>query len=308
MCDELGASGGGRNVGGTKRWLKDGRNGQLTGVDPGRSKDMYSSITSKKINYSSYQKEALGKGSSVNVSTTLFGACSGRRTARLMSCFCDERVYHQHTQILPCCTQRTPLRTHLSFLTLPSPPPSIADDTPVRPAGLLCPVCLVLLRLSSASPPPPPYHLLLPPPNTAPPASRRHHIHTLKLPPPPRQRPRPITSTNSPPSYTAPARLWQPAFSASGLLHPTPHRRTPRSCPPSSTQQPDILVPTPIWRLRATDTLTTFPVLRRTRPRCFDVGIPASCITPCTSGAIGKAIAHLTSYERDLQQEKGALA
>lgn len=54
--------------------------------------------------------------------------------------------------------------------------------------------------------------------------------------------------------------------------------------------------------------LTTQPVLRRTRPRCFDVGFPAACIPPCTSGAIGKAIARLASDERDLQQEKGVLA
>ena len=43
--------------------------------------------------------------------------------------------------------------------------------------------------------------------------------------------------------------------------------------------------------------LTTLSVLRRTRPRYFDVRYPATCRPRCTSGAIGKAIARLTSDE-----------
>ncbi|KAM0707903.1 hypothetical protein Q7P35_004552 [Cladosporium inversicolor] len=116
--------------------------------------------------------------------------------------------------------------------SLSSSPPSIADDIPLHPGR---PVDL----FSSASQPHHQHHhLLLPPLNTTTRQPSPPHIHPLKLLPKPSY----LTGTNSPPSYTAPARLWQPAYSASGLLHPTPHRRTPRSCPPASTQQPDILV------------------------------------------------------------------
>jgi hypothetical protein len=160
----------------------------------------------------------------------LFGACSPAAT---LDSGC-ERLYTT-TLILPCCEQRTPPETH------PTRPPLLlpADDTPVHPVGR--PVDLLL---SSAAQPhlhhhrPPYHHHLLPPSDTARQPSPPH-IHPLKLLPKPTSY---RTSTNSPPSYTAPARLWQPAYSASGLLHPTPHRRTPRSCPPASTKHPDILV------------------------------------------------------------------
>lgn len=163
----------------------------------------------------------------------------------------------------------------------------------------------VLLRLSAS---PPPYHHLLPPNTTTTTTARQPsppHLHPLKL---------------------------LPKHSYATLLALIPHRRThgtrtalaasllrfrpsaSHSPPPHPSIVPSGIHPatrypgstTPVRRPRATDSLTPSSVLRRTRPRCFDVGIPASRIPPCTSGAIGKAIARLT--REDLQQEKGALA
>lgn len=144
----------------------------------------------------------------------------------------SERVYTT-TLILPCYTQRTPPKAH------PTRPPLLPSLCCCRrhPAPPW-PCLAVLLRLLASPLPPPP-----PPPS----AQYHHHPPAVATIYPPAEtstkaQPSYLTSSNSPPSYTAPARLWQPAYFASGLLHPTPHRRTPRLCPPASTQQPDILV------------------------------------------------------------------
>jgi hypothetical protein len=208
------------------------------------------------------------------------------------------------TLILPCCTQRTPPKTHPTRHPL-LPSLSQADDIPVHPGRLVDLLVAVLLRLSAS---PPPYHHLLPPNTTTTTTARQPsppHLHPLKL---------------------------LPKHSYATLLALIPHRRThgtrtalaasllrfrpsaSHSPPPPPSIVPSGIHPatrypgstTPIRRPRATDSLTPSSVLRRTRPRCFDVGIPASRIPPCTSGAIGKAIARLT--REDLQQEKGALA
>lgn len=164
--------------------------------------------------------------------------------------------FNTTTQILPCYIQRTPPQDPSDS---PSSPPCRRHPGPPWSACRL-----VLLRLSvSASPPPSPYH---------------HHHHHLLLPPiqyhhrPPAvattypaaetstkaQPASYLTSTNSPLSYTAPARLWQPVYSASGLLHPTPHRQHP-SIVPSGTHPGN-----PISRfdhaLVPPTHLTTFPV------------------------------------------------
>jgi hypothetical protein len=209
------------------------------------------------------------------------------------------------TLILPCCTQRTPLQArpiHLSLL----PSLSVADDIPVHPGR---PVDL----RSRCSPPPLsltsttalPYHLLLPPNTTTARQPSPPHLHPLKLLPKhsyatflaliPHRR------THGTRTVLAASLLrFRPSASHSPPPHPSivPSGIHPATRYPGST--------TPFRRPRATDSLTPSSVLRRTQPRCFDVGIPASRIPPCTSGAIGKAIARLT--RGDLQKEKGALA
>lgn len=124
---------------------------------------------------------------------------------------CDDRVYT--TAADPPLLDATHTANHPPTPLLPS---STADDTPVcladsalsRPPPPLVSLAPTTTTTTAALPPPSAHH--------RPPAVATPHT-TLKLP----LHPPIATSTNSPPSHTAPARLWQPAFSASGLLHPT---------------------------------------------------------------------------------------
>ena len=88
------------------------------------------------------------------------------------------------TLILPCCTQRTPPKTHPTRHPL-LPSLSQADDIPVHPGRLVDLLVAVLLRLSAS---PPPYHHLLPPNTTTTTTARQPsppHLHPLKLLPKP---------------------------------------------------------------------------------------------------------------------------
>lgn len=139
----------------------------------------------------------------------------------------------------------------------------------------------------SPSPSPPP-----PSPPSAPDTALRRHNTTLKLPP---------SHAADPPNCYRHRQPHRCTRLPRGSDSPLPSRFRPsasHSAPPHASIVPAALH----LRSRYPGCLQHLPhsyyphltVLRRTRPRCLDVGRSASCIPCCTSGAIGKAIAALT--------------
>jgi len=224
---------------------------------------------------------------------TFSGACFPLESVLVRCGRVNERFYTT-TQILPCYTQRTPPKRPIRLSLLPSLPTTSRSTLACLSTCSPPPRSLSLASTTAALPPPSAH-----PSNTTTAArqpSPPPHIHPLKL----------------LPTHSQPATLLaliphrhtrhphgsgsQPTpLQAFCIIDPTPHRRTPRSCPPASTQQPDILV-----RPRPSAALVP-PTPSPHSPCCVAHGHAALtsasrllALPSCTPGAIGKAIARLT--------------